>query len=250
MLSMVDIASGDFKQAINALKSINPGSFSYEHVSSIHDGGVRRKTDRLDDELVRKIRDARKSGKTLPELSEEYSMDEAVISKLTMWTTYRYLDIHLRSEYIDAYMAHARISDEQVKLIVKLRSNGASVRYISTKTGIHSSTLDRMLKGKIGYLKQYYQDGTIPIEYKGDKLYSYDGAIKARRKAVMSIDKIREIRNHRYNGLSLREISIIEKKNLTTVYQITVWQAYWDVDPELKSVYMAKYKEKSKNNAA
>lgn len=64
------------------LKSIDPGSFSYEHVSSIHDGGVRRKADRLDDELVREIRDARKSGKTLPELSEEYCMDETVIAKL------------------------------------------------------------------------------------------------------------------------------------------------------------------------
>ncbi len=250
MLSIVDIAIGNFDTAINALKAIDAGEYSYDHVSSIHSNGARRKTDRLDDDMVREIRDARKSGRTLLQLSNEYCMDEAVISKLTMWSSYKDVDPHLKSEYLASYLANERISEKQVKLVVKLRSEGLSKRYISARTGIHQSTLDRMLAGKIGYLRKYYDDGTITIEYKGQKLYSYAGAIKARSKSTMSLEKIRRIRNHRYNGLPLREICKIENKSITTVYQITVWQAYWDVDPELKSSYMAKYKDKGKSNAA
>lgn len=249
-LNDLSLCVGDFKQAINALKAIDAGEYSYDHVSSIHSNGVRRKKDRLADDMVREIRDARKSGRTLPELSDEYCMDEAVISKLTMWSSYKDVDPHLKSEYLASYLANERISEKQVKLVVKLRSEGVSKRYISARTGIHQLTLDRMLSGKIGYLRKYYDDGTIPIEYKGQKLYSYAGAIKARSESAMSLEKIRRIRNNRYNGLSLREICEIENKSIATVYRISVWQAYWDVDPELKNSYMAKYKDKGKSNAA
>ena len=52
-----------------------------------------------------------------------------------------------------SYLANERISEKQVKLVVKLRS-GVSKRYISARTGIHQSTLDRMLSGKIDILEK------------------------------------------------------------------------------------------------
>ena len=54
----LSLCVGDFKMQLMLLKLLMLAGYSYDHVSSIHSNGVRRKTDRLADDMVREIRDA------------------------------------------------------------------------------------------------------------------------------------------------------------------------------------------------
>ena len=58
----------------------------------------------------------------------------------------------------------------------------------------------------------------------------------------MSLEKIRRISNHRYNGLSItRNMQNRKQKHNNRLSNYSM-VAYWDVDPNL-NFYMAKYKD-------
>lgn len=256
MLSIVDIATGNFDQAINALKAIEAGEHSYDHVSTIHDNGFRRDKrpqhniytppPRISDEIIRAIRDGRKSGKSIVELSELFNFNESFICKITTWATYKNLDADLKNEYIEFYRPADGIDVNKILAAGRMRKEGIGLRDIAKKLGMHLTTVCRMFNGEIRYLKKYYLDGTIIIERANYRNYSYAGKTNPR----FSIDQIREIRKLRFNGTILKHIADKFFCSESTISKITVWNGYYDIDPELKDIYLAKYKKRGENNAA
>lgn len=254
-LNDLSLCSGDFLGIHKIIAGFNMPAENHIHLSFASLGkDVNRRRSLVSDGVVRKIRDLRKSGVSIKDIAYEVKMEESKVSSISIWNKYRSIDFHLKEEYLSSYGLRVgfAVKDEHVQLIVKMRAAGVTYARIGRELNITSTVIRDACQGRLEYLQKYYDSGFLKIESADRSRSSFEQSLKMKKITILYKEKIRQIRNDRYNGKSCEEIAEAEELSLTRIYQITSWNSYWDVDPELKDQYKRRYKSlrKEGKNAA